>query len=88
MRDRDVVWQERRLEEILFSSADPVTKAQQIVRLGFDPEVADELVERHQIGSQGTAYYETLDFADLYDEDEPVVTQPKEGRLGTDHQQL
>jgi hypothetical protein len=48
MSERDVVWQERRLEEILFSNTDPVSKVQQIIRLGFDPEVADEIVERHQ----------------------------------------
>lgn len=60
--ERDMVWQERRLEEILFSNTDAVSKVQQIVRLGFDPEVADELVERHQVGSQMPAYYETLDF--------------------------
>jgi hypothetical protein len=70
MSERDVVWQERRLEEILFSSIDPVSKVQQIVRLGFDPEVADEIVERHQIGSQAPVYYERLDFADLDDEAE------------------
>ncbi len=68
MSEHDVVWQERRLEEILFSSADPVTKVQQIVRLGFDPEVADEIVERYQIGTQSPVYYERLDFAEIDDE--------------------
>jgi predicted ribosome quality control (RQC) complex YloA/Tae2 family protein len=67
--------QEKRLEEILFSSTDPVSKVQQIIRLGFDPEVADEIVERHQIGTQSpTVYYERLDFADL--DDEPELTEP------------
>ena len=70
MSERDVVWQERRLEEILFSGTDPVSKVQQIIRLGFDPEVADEIVERHQMGTQAPVYYERLDFADL--DDEPV----------------
>ena len=72
MSERDVIWQERRLDEILFSSTDPISKVQQIVRLGFAPEVADEIVERYQTGTQAPApvYYERLDFADLDDEDE------------------
>ena len=70
MSEHDVVWQERRLEEILFSSTDPVSKVQQIIRLGFDPEVADEIVERHQLGSKAPVYYERLDFADLDDDSE------------------
>src|SRR5262249_39038593 len=70
MSEKDVVWQERRLEEILFSNTDPVSKVQQIIRLGFDPEVADAIVERNQIGEQAPLYYERLDFADL-DEDIP-----------------
>ena len=71
MSERDAIWQERRLEEILFSSTDPVSKVQQIIRLGFDPEVADEIVERHQTGAQAPLYYERLDFADLDDEPLP-----------------
>ena len=67
MSERDVIWQEHRLEEILYSNADPVSKVQQIIRLGFDPEVADEIVERHQMGTQTPVYYERLDFADLDD---------------------
>jgi predicted ribosome quality control (RQC) complex YloA/Tae2 family protein len=59
--------QERRLDEILFSNVDDLTKAQQITKLGFDPEVADEIVERHQIGQQTPVYYERLDFADFED---------------------
>jgi hypothetical protein len=74
MSERDAIWQERRLEEILFSNTDPVSKVQQIIRLGFDPEVADEIVERHQIGTQAPVYYERLDFAELDDDDE--LTQP------------
>jgi len=70
MSERDVIRQEHRLEEILYSNIDPVAKVQQIVRLGFDPEVADEIVERHQLGAQTPVYYERLDFADL--DDEPV----------------
>jgi hypothetical protein len=84
MSERDAVWQERRLEEILFSNTDPVSKVQQIIRLGFDPEVADEIVERHQLGTQAPVYYERLDFAELDDEpemdvpalEEPAVTEP------------
>lgn len=77
MSEKDVVWQERRLEEILFSNTDPVSKVQQIIRLGFDPEVADEIVERHQIGAHAPLYYERLDFADLDDESEQdTATEP------------
>ena len=67
MSDQNAVWQERRLEEILFTDTDPVSKVQQIIKLGFDPEIADEIVERHQLGSQSLVYYERLDFADVDD---------------------
>jgi hypothetical protein len=60
--------QERRLEEILNSKTDDTSKAQHIVRLGFDPEIADEIVERHQLGKRTPVYYESLDFADLDDD--------------------
>jgi hypothetical protein len=76
MSERDVIWQERRLEEILFSNTDPVSKVQQIIRLGFDPEVADEIVERHQIGTQSPVYYERIDFADLDDIPAEEATEP------------
>jgi hypothetical protein len=78
MSERDVFWQEQRLEEILFSNIDPVSKVQQIIRLGFDPEVADEIVERHQTGTQSAVYYERLDFADLDDVELPAddATEP------------
>jgi hypothetical protein len=82
MSERDAVWQERRLEEILFSNTDPVSKVQQIIRLGFDPEVADEIVERHQLGTQAPVYYERLDFAEL-DDEEP--TQPLEPEAQPHH---
>lgn len=79
MSERDVIWQEHRLEEILYSNADPVSKVQQIIRLGFDPEVADEIVERHQMGTQTPVYYERLDFADLDDiPDAEVTAEPTE----------
>jgi hypothetical protein len=67
MSERDVIWQERRLEEILFSNTDPGVKVQQITRLGFDEDIANELVERHMVGSQVPAYYETLEFDPEYD---------------------
>jgi hypothetical protein len=76
MSERDVIWQEHRLEEILYSNADPVSKVQQIIRLGFDPEVADEIVERHQMGTQSPVYYERLDFADL--DDVPLTDEQAE----------
>lgn len=86
--DRDVIWQERRLEEILFSSINPATKVQYIIRLGFDPEVADEIVERHQIGTQAPVYYERLDFADLEEEpidpDDPPVDEDPDDPEPTD----
>jgi L-lysine 2,3-aminomutase len=80
MRERDIIWQEQRLEEILFSGTDPVSKVQQIIRLGFDPEVADEIVERHQMGVQAPVYYERLDFADFDDDaaDELVIVEESE----------
>lgn len=78
MSERDIVWQERRLEEILYSNADAASKSQQIIRLGFEPEIADELVERYQLGTQTPAYYESLrpEDLELYDEsgtDEPPL---------------
>jgi hypothetical protein len=82
MSERDVVWQERRLEEILFSNTDPVSKVQQIIRLGFDPEVADEIMERHQVGTQTPVYYERLDFAEL--DDEPTLDDQLDERMKQD----
>lgn len=73
MSDSDMLWQERRLEEILFSDSDAGNKVQQIIRLGFEPETADALVERHQLGTQAPVYYETLDFTPEYDSSEPEV---------------
>ena len=68
MKEGNVLWQERRLEEILYSNSDPAVKVQQIMRLGFDEAVASELVERHLIGTQATPYYESLSFDAEYDE--------------------
>ena len=76
MTSRNYLQQEQRLDEILFSNVDSLTKVQQIIRLGFDAEVADEIVERHQTGTQAPVYYERLDFADL-DEDEPTSKRAK-----------
>ncbi len=72
MGSRDYIHQEQRLDEILFSNIDPLSKVQHIINLGFDPEVADEIVERHQAGSREPVYYERLDFADLDDEPEEL----------------
>ena len=69
MNQHNILHQEKRLDEILFSGVDPVNKVQQIIKLGFDPEVADEIVEHHQMGAQSPVYYERLDFADLDDID-------------------
>lgn len=73
MSDRDYTHQEQRLDEVLFSNIDALSKVQHIIKLGFDPEVADEIVERHQSGTRAPIYYERLDFADL--DDEPEVGQ-------------
>lgn len=75
MSENDVLWQERRLEEILYSSADPLKKVQHIIKLGFEPEAADQIVERHQIGLQTPmVYYERLDF-DGYEQDQEYKTE-------------
>ena len=73
MTNRSHTQQERRLEEILFSNADPVNKSRQIIQLGFDPEIADEIVQKHQTGTDAPVYYERLDFAEL-DEPQPKTT--------------
>jgi hypothetical protein len=70
MSERDIVWQERRLEEILFSNSDANNKVQQIIRLGFEPETADALVERHQMGMDSPVYYERLDYQADYEPSE------------------
>ena len=75
MNNNDMLWQERRLEEILFSNSDAGSKAQQIVRLGFEPETADALVERHQMGTQAPVYYESLNFGPEYE-----ATDDKDGK--------
>lgn len=73
MNQRDHLHQEQRLEEVLFSNIDDASKAQRIIHLGFDPEVADEIVERHQAGAKAPVYYERLDFAELDDDPEVGV---------------
>lgn len=57
-------WDEKRLEDVLYSDADPVSKVQQIIDLGYDEEVASEIVERYQIGQHTPVYYERLEFED------------------------
>ncbi len=76
MSSRDYIHQEQRLDEILFSNVDALSKVQNIIKLGFDPEVADEIVERHQIGTRAPVYYERLDFADMDDEPELTADTP------------
>jgi hypothetical protein len=71
MSSRNYAHQEQRLDEILFSNSDALSKVQNIIKLGFDAEVADEIVERHLAGTRTPVYYERLDFADLDDIDEP-----------------
>lgn len=72
MSEHDIAWQERRLEELLYTDLDPVSKVQKIVRLGFSEEAANDLVERHQLGLQNTAYYETLDFVEGDEDDDEL----------------
>ena len=68
------LWQERRLEEVLMSGIDPVSKVRQIMGLGFSEEAADEIVERYQTGLQAPVYYERLGFAD----EEPIYEPDQE----------
>ncbi|QQR51862.1 hypothetical protein IPG36_04575 [bacterium] len=68
MNNRDQRFQEQRLSEILGANQlDDVGKSQAIIRLGFDPEIADELVERHHLGRRQPEYYESLNFAEMDD---------------------
>ena len=76
MSDRDIAWQERRLDEVLYTDLDPVSKVQQIIRLGFSEDTANDLVERHQLGLNNLVYYERLDFIDD-DDDNEIETKHK-----------
>lgn len=58
------IWREKKLEEILLSDLDPVTKVKQITGLGFDEDDAEEVVRRYQIGQHAPVYYEQLEFED------------------------
>lgn len=73
MSEHEAAWQEKRLEEILDSNLDALSKVQQVIHLGFEPEVADEIVERHQLGSMTPVYYETLVFDNSDDDDYPLT---------------
>jgi hypothetical protein len=69
----DSLWREKRMEEILFSDAEPVRKVQDLIRIGLDDETAEEVVRRYQLGQHEPthyepAYYERLDFEDEYKE--------------------
>ena len=55
-----VVAQQRQLRKILASRDPLMTKVQRVMRLGFGEEVAEDLVERYQLGQQPLAYYERL----------------------------
>jgi hypothetical protein len=70
MSEHKVGNQDQRLDEILFSNTGDLDKVQQIIKLGFDEEVADEIVERHLVGTKAPVYYETLHFADLDDKND------------------
>lgn len=56
------IWREKKLEEILLSDLDPVTKVKQITGLGFDEDDAEEVVRRYQVGQHAPVYYEQLEF--------------------------
>ncbi len=58
------------LEEILFSNEIPTEKVQRVIRLGYDEEVASEMVERVQTGNRLPLYYEVLGNFD-YDSKDP-----------------
>jgi hypothetical protein len=55
----------RKPEEILFSDIDPVSKVQQVIRLGFGSNVADKIVERHSIAQETPTHYDQMDFDNL-----------------------
>jgi hypothetical protein len=59
-KENDMVWQERRLEEILYSDQTGSDKLNQIIDLGYGREVARELMQQHEVGMQTPVYYETL----------------------------
>jgi hypothetical protein len=61
--------QERKIEEVLLSERDPVTKVQQIMRLGLEEEEANELVARYQIGQLTPVYYERLAFEEEFEDE-------------------
>ncbi len=58
------IWREKKLEEVLLSDSDPVTKVKQITGLGFDEDDAEEVVRRYQVGQKMPVYYEQLEFSD------------------------
>lgn len=71
MNTYDERFHQQRLTEILEArNTDDVDKSQAIMKLGYDPEVADDLVARHHLGRHQPDYYETLsslNFAELDD---------------------
>lgn len=57
-----------RLQAVLFSNEPPNEKVRQIIKLGYDDEVASDLVERYYYGRQMPVYYEKLGAPDYNDE--------------------
>lgn len=51
---------EAELASILKTDSDPLSKVRQIMRLGFEEEVADDMVERYLLGQPAPVYYEQL----------------------------
>lgn len=60
-KEKEVQTKERvRVEDILASKHDPITKVRQMMALGIGEEVAEDIVERYQLGQQIPVYYERL----------------------------
>jgi hypothetical protein len=53
---------DRRVEDILYSNLDAVSKLRKIVDLGYEEEAASEMVEYYQLGQRAPVYYERLNF--------------------------
>jgi hypothetical protein len=60
MNERDKILQERRLVEVLKTGLDTTSKINRVILLGFSESAATRLVERHQIGRNVPAFYESL----------------------------
>ena len=51
---------DRRVEDILYSNLDAVSKLRKLVDMGFEEEAASEMVEHYQLGQRAPVYYERL----------------------------